>query len=123
MPCMKACFQCMAEQTVIEKAMLSRWPQADRAGDEIPPSPLTESFETIDEPEAKSESETRSFCEISESERKRCLSLANRTSFFGFRCGNNLFKGVSAFFGFRAWQRPLSNRCSVWNPADNEALC
>ena len=48
---------------------------------QIPPSPLTESFETIDEPEAKSESEARSFCEISESERKRRLNLANRTSY------------------------------------------
>lgn len=48
---------------------------------QISPSPLTESFETIDEPEAKSESEARSFCEISESERKRRLNLANRTSY------------------------------------------
>lgn len=42
---------------------------------------MTESFETIDEPKAKSESEARSFCEISEIELKRRLSLTNRTSY------------------------------------------
>jgi len=52
---------------------------------------VTESFETIGEPKAKTESEARSFCEISENERNAKFEVSEQNFLRYSKKGNTLW--------------------------------